>query len=38
MYNIFMYIIELISKLIKAKRDKKLNKQKNDSISPEIDY
>lgn len=38
MYNIFMYIIELISKLIKAKRDKKLNKQKNASISPEIDY
>ncbi len=41
MYNIFMYIIELISKLIKGKKgkgDEKLNKQKNAPMPPEIDY
>lgn len=37
MYNIFMYIIELISKLIKNKKGEKLN-QKNTPMPPEIDY
>ena len=33
-----MYIIELISKLIKGKRGEKLDKQKNAHMPPEIDY